>query len=358
MSFFSLVSETESTEAGLGDLFKKNTKKDAPEYDYTEVDQKKSNNKKLDPAEDFDENEAFDDAEEDEEAQVKKDKVAKLENDKMAKVKHEDTKERIIDEEKEKRTIFVGNLSVNVKKPQLKKLFCKFGKIETIRFRCASRPDLKTTKKIAVIKQTFHEERDNICAYVRMASVEEAEAGCSLNGTMVDGFTIRVDMALKNKTHDNKKSIFLGNLHFNTKEEDVRALFSKCGDVDNVRLIRDASTGMGKGFGYVNFVSEESVAKALRLNNQEVSGRKVRVSRALRKPKSAVAHKVEKRLKNKQNRNSDGNRDKFRKEGPGQRKFNKKKGFQGVNTSRERKTVKKSSKQDRKHKTMAKILNK
>ena len=105
MSFFSLVSETESTEAGLGDLFKKNTKKDAPDYDYTEVDQKKSNSKKLDPAEDFDENEAFDDTEEDEEAQVKKDKVAKLENDKMAKVKHEDTKERIIDEEKEKRTI-------------------------------------------------------------------------------------------------------------------------------------------------------------------------------------------------------------------------------------------------------------
>ena len=37
----------------------------------------------------------------------------------------------------------------------------------------------------------------------------------------------RVDMALKGKVHDNKLSVFLGNLHFNTTEEDVRLLFSK-----------------------------------------------------------------------------------------------------------------------------------
>ena len=34
-------------------------------------------------------------------------------------------------------------------------------------------------------------------------------------------------MALKGKVHDNKVSVFLGNLHFNTTEEDIRLLFSK-----------------------------------------------------------------------------------------------------------------------------------
>ena len=34
-------------------------------------------------------------------------------------------------------------------------------------------------------------------------------------------------MALKGKNHENKLSVFLGNLHFNTTEEDVRSLFSK-----------------------------------------------------------------------------------------------------------------------------------
>ena len=51
------------------------------------------------------------DADAEEEIQVKKDKDMKLKSDKMAQVKHEDSKERIIDEEKEKRTVFVGNLN-------------------------------------------------------------------------------------------------------------------------------------------------------------------------------------------------------------------------------------------------------
>ena len=66
----------------------------------------------------------------------------------------------------------------------------------------------------------------------------------------------------------------------------MRALFAKCGEVESVRLVsvrksiistsfnenqvRDASTGIGKGFGYVNFVAIESVELALRMANQEV----------------------------------------------------------------------------------------
>ena len=207
MSFFSLVGETTADDS-LGALFSQSTKKSDPEYDYTEVDAKKRGEVEKKGDEDS-ENENNDDKvmkemevndsdeeADDDESQDKKAKDAKLKTDKMAQVKHEDTKERIIDEEKEKRTVFVGNLPVKVKKQSLKKLFSKFGKIETIRFRCAGRPDLKTTKKVAVIKQNFHEERQNICAYVRMSSVEEAEASCSLNGSTLDGLTIRYHVSL------------------------------------------------------------------------------------------------------------------------------------------------------------------
>ena len=38
----------------------------------------------------------------------------------------------------------------------------------------------------------------------------------------------------------------------------------------NENQVRDASTGIGKGFGYVNFVAIESVELALRMANQEV----------------------------------------------------------------------------------------
>ena len=115
---------------------------------------------------------------------------------------------------------------------------------------------------------------------------------------------------------------------------------------------------MGKGFGYVNFTTDSSVAQALRLNGQEVCGRKIRVNKSVRKPKSAVENKAERKLKNKQNRNTD--RKSFKseadKKGQNNKRF-KKKGFQGVNTSREKKNVKKPNKQDKKNKTMAKILS-
>ena len=70
-------------------------------------------------------------------------------------VKAEDAKERKEDREKEARTVFVGNLPVSCKKQELKKIFGEYGKIEAVRFRCAARPDLKTTKKVWIICTFF-----------------------------------------------------------------------------------------------------------------------------------------------------------------------------------------------------------
>ena len=70
-------------------------------------------------------------------------------------VKAEDAKERKEDPEKEAGTVFVGNLPVSCKKQELKKIFGEYGKIEAVRFRCAARPDLKTTKKVWTISTFF-----------------------------------------------------------------------------------------------------------------------------------------------------------------------------------------------------------
>ena len=48
-----------------------------------------------------------------------------------------------------------------------------------------------------------------------------------------------------------------------------------------MRIVRDAATGIGKGFGYVNFASEDSVEIALTLNGSELDGRKMRVTRCV-----------------------------------------------------------------------------
>jgi RNA recognition motif-containing protein len=108
-------------------------------------------------------------------------------HDRMAQVKHEDSKPRQINPETEARTVFVVNLPSSNKKQMLKSKFSQAGKVESVRFRCASRPDLKTTKKVAEIKHKFHKERNNISSYVRMVRVEEAETACSINNTQVEG---------------------------------------------------------------------------------------------------------------------------------------------------------------------------
>ena len=50
-----------------------------------------------------------------------------------------------------------------------------------------------------------------------------------------------------------KVHLFLWELFPDAEEDKLREHFAECGTVDNVRLIRDKKTGIGKGIGYVSF---------------------------------------------------------------------------------------------------------
>lgn len=79
---------------------------------------------------------------------------------------------------------------------------------------------------------------------------------------------------------------FLG---FSTEEQTVHEHFEKCGEIISVRIVRDSKTGIGKGFCYVNFKDLKSVAKAVDLmNNTSLSGRKLRVSKSVNRPKKTM----------------------------------------------------------------------
>ena len=93
-----------------------------------------------------------------------------------------------------------------------------------------------------------------------------------MNGTEMDSHIIRVDMAGLGKSgatttsgdkvksdHDQSRAIFIGNVRFSEEEDNVRRHFERCGTIVNVRLVRDSTTGIGKGFGYVNFNSTDAV---------------------------------------------------------------------------------------------------
>lgn len=70
----------------------------------------------------------------------------------------------------------------------------------------------------------------------------------------------------------------MGNLPFTADEEKLRSCFGDCGDVESVRIIRDAKTGIGKGFGFVTFSDKSGVMFAVKQNRKiELGGRKLRV---------------------------------------------------------------------------------
>lgn len=112
-------------------------------------------------------------------------------------------------------TIFVGNLPKEVTYKQLRKLFKKFGNIDTIRIRGIVPDSPQIPKKVAAITKKLHPKLQTVYAYVRFVSEESAKAALALNGTLFEGNHLRVDTANKTeKKYDAKKSVFLGNLPF------------------------------------------------------------------------------------------------------------------------------------------------
>ena len=80
--------------------------------------------------------------------------------------------------------------------------------------------------------------------------------------------------------------LYVGNLSYQVKEEELRDLFSKYGQIKTLHLIRDRMTRRLKGYAFVE-MSPEDAAKALALNGAEFLGRKLVVSIAKTKKPGA-----------------------------------------------------------------------
>ncbi|NXS99688.1 RBM34 protein, partial [Jacana jacana] len=189
-------------------------------------------------------------------------------------------KEQVADERVDRRTVFVGNLPVSCTVQALRSLFKEYGQITSIRFRSLVPAEDTLSKKLAAIKHKVHPNAKFINAYVVFKKESDAIKALNENGTeFASGFHIRVDIASKTSSHDNKRSVFLGNLSYDISSDAVREHFSVCGGVVAVRIVRDRKTGLGKGFGYVLFENTDAVHLALKLNDSALMGRKIRVKR-------------------------------------------------------------------------------
>jgi len=81
------------------------------------------------------------------------------------------------------------------------------------------------------------------------------------------------------------KNIFVGNLDFNTGEDELRKMFEVYGQVDRVSIMTDRDTGRSRGFGFVEMANAEDGEKAIAaLNGTQLGGRTLNVNEARPKP--------------------------------------------------------------------------
>jgi RNA recognition motif-containing protein len=62
--------------------------------------------------------------------------------------------------------------------------------------------------------------------------------------------------------------LYVGNLSYDTTEEDLHTLFAQAGTVTSVDLIKDRGTGRSKGFGFVMMSNQSELEKAIQMFNK------------------------------------------------------------------------------------------
>ncbi|MBI4054876.1 MAG: RNA-binding protein [Elusimicrobia bacterium] len=77
------------------------------------------------------------------------------------------------------------------------------------------------------------------------------------------------------------KRLYVGSLPFDVTEDQLRSMFTACGQVANAKLITDKYSGQSKGFGFVEMSSDEEAQAAIqKLNGSTVGTRSIVVNEA------------------------------------------------------------------------------
>lgn len=77
------------------------------------------------------------------------------------------------------------------------------------------------------------------------------------------------------------RKLFVGNLPYETMEQDLEALFAQAGQVETVSVMRDRMTGRARGFAFVEMASDDDAQKAIaQLHGHQLGGRALTVNEA------------------------------------------------------------------------------
>ena len=76
-------------------------------------------------------------------------------------------------------------------------------------------------------------------------------------------------------------NIFVGNLSYQTTEQELEAAFSSYGTVERASIVRDRDTGQPRGFAFVEMTNNDEASRAIQgLDGKDINGRAVKVNQA------------------------------------------------------------------------------
>ena len=197
-----------------------------------------------------------------------------------------------LDDKRLPRTLFVGNVPQTADRKEIRKIFAKFGSIESIRIRNVIPDNPKIPKKAALLAKRLASFSNSFSAYVVFKEVPDMDKvlQSAVNGTNMTIFQdhhLRVTKALQTKGK-RRLSVFIGNLPFDCSDEELISAFmpiaKECGaNLLNVRVTRDKDTGVGRGVGFVAFDDMVAIQACMNKAGEiTVRGRVLRIERAFK----------------------------------------------------------------------------
>ncbi|KAL1337487.1 hypothetical protein HN51_032174 [Arachis hypogaea] len=183
------------------------------------------------------------------------------------------------DPERDQRTVFAYQMPLKATERDVYEFFSKAGKVRDVR-----------------LIMDRNSRRSKGVGYIEFYDVMSVPMAIALSGQLLLGQPVMVkpSEAEKNLVQSNTTSgaagvagpygavdrkLYVGNLHFNMTESQLREIFEPFGPVELVQLPLDLETGHCKGFGFVQFAHLEHSKAALSLNGKlEIAGRTIKVS--------------------------------------------------------------------------------
>ncbi|KIW37443.1 uncharacterized protein PV06_10483 [Exophiala oligosperma] len=164
-------------------------------------------------------------------------------------------------------TLYITNYPATADDAFIRNLLRPYGEIISVRF-----PSLQKNK------------RRRFC-YVEFKLPSEARAATELDGKEVDGLQIVVKVSnpaarhARTETNDDGRKIFVGQLPFKAKADEVEKFFSQFGTLENIRVPQDLNArNRIRGIAFLTFATADQARAALAMHEHEFMGRKITVS--------------------------------------------------------------------------------